>query len=101
MQRTKSDLRKKQAGQSTVEYILLLSVLVTLGMTIFRSQPFLKLFGPNSQVFDILRRKVEYSYRHGVDGVNLNVNGYAGAHDTYDLESGEKRFFTPIKTYPD
>lgn len=100
MYRAKSFL-KNEAGQSTVEYILLLSVLVTIGITIFKSQPFLKLFGPDSQVFDILKRKVEYSYRHGSDGIDADTSNYNGDHKTYVLESGDARFFTPKKTYPE
>lgn len=92
---------KNESGQSTVEYILLLSVLVTIGTTVFNSQPFLKLFGPDSQVFDILRRKVEYSYRYGSDGIDVDSSNYSGDHKTYVLESGEGRFFTPIETYPE
>ncbi len=90
-------------GQSAVEYILMLAVVASLAATVLNSQMFKDLFGSDSKVFAKFARKIEYTYRHGVNG-NLDTNSqnppFGSAHDTY-FKGGQSRFFMPKKSYPE
>ena len=91
-------LNKK--GQSMVEYILLLSVIMTIGVAIFRSDFFQNLWGPDSEVFRRLKENLTFSYRHGLGGENDRTeNNYSGKHETY-FDGSETRFFLPTDAYP-
>ncbi|MDD0854557.1 hypothetical protein HBN50_15705 [Halobacteriovorax sp. GB3] len=90
-----------QKGQSTVEYILVLVVVIAIGATVFKSNAFKQLFGDNSNLFASLRSQFEYSYRHGSPGTDATTSVYGNEqHETYyDPISGESRFFTPREEY--
>jgi len=89
-----------QKGQSMVEYILLLSVIVTLGVAIFRSDLFQNLWGPESEIFRRLKENLAFSYRHGLGGENDRTqNNYSGKHETY-YDGSKTRFFLPTDEYP-
>ena len=92
-----------QAGQSTVEYILLFSVIISLVTTVFKSDTFNKIFGENGKFAQEFRKEIEYSYRHGIKGrafLPESIN-YDGSHDSY-VEGGgaETRFFGAAEPYP-
>jgi hypothetical protein len=59
-----SDL-KNNKGQSMLEYILLMAVMTTIGMTLFKSKVFTDFMGPNSVFFDELRSRYAFTYRYG------------------------------------
>ena len=98
----KNILRKilhNSKGQSIVEYILLLAVLFSIMAAVFNSRAFKNFLGDDAEFFEMLRKRYEYTYRHGRFG-NEDTTPQPQAvrgqnHDTY---SG--RFFTPADPYP-
>lgn len=85
---------KDQRGQSSVEYILLLAVMVTISFSIYNSEQFQKFLGPESEFFDKIKKNMSYSYRHGHSGsVDSSSYGSGDEHHTY-FNEGETRFFT-------
>jgi hypothetical protein len=97
---------KSQRGQTVVEYILLLSVAVSLVMTFYRSQAFKRLFGENGQVGKQIKSQTEFAYRHAYsrnrpssDISRTNKDG--ASHPSYaDITNGGTRFFGPSDPYP-
>ena len=92
-------------GQSALEYILLLAVVVSIGTTLFKSKIFTDFMGPNSVFFETLRTRYEYTYRYGAPPTGIEDpsegNAYATKHESYFNGSvNETRFFTPVGTYP-
>lgn len=92
-------------GQSALEYILLMAVLVSIGTTLFRSKVFTDFMGPNSVFFETLRTRYEFTYRYGSPPTGLEDptegNAYANRHETYyNGGLSQTRFFTPVGTYP-
>lgn len=90
---------KKSQGQSLVEYMMLLSVLLIMGFSIFNSKKFKEMTGANSEVFNNYKRFIEYTYMHGLsgasDGANINPD-YVRNHDTYwNNEKNSTHFFVP------
>lgn len=89
---------KNQEGQSTVEYILLLAVVVSLFSVVFNSQAFQELLGPEGSFFQAVGAKIEFSYRNGFPGEQrFTPPNYS------DLDSptiNQNRFFSPRDPYP-
>ena len=87
----------KDKGQSTVEYILLLAVIISLVSFVFNSDAFKALFGENGQFANVYKRELEYSYRQGRFGrVRFQTPNYSsGQHDSYN-----GRFFGAKDAYP-
>ena len=96
-------LLRNQAGQSTVEYILLFSVIISLVSAVLKSDMFNKIFGEDGKFAQEFRKEIEYSYRHGIQGRALlpeSIN-YGDAHDSYVRPGGgETRFFGAREKYP-
>ncbi len=87
-------------GQSLVEYILLLGMLLMIGVSIFKSDAFKNIFGEDSALFAKLRKQFEYEYRHGLSGNNDRTNeSYGGEHESF-FTGGKTRFFSPETPYP-
>jgi hypothetical protein len=83
-------------GQSLVEYLLLLAVLISLSISILNSEALRNLIGPNSAFFETIERYLEFSYRHGVPGSPVtDDSNYQTDHKSY--RGG--RFFAPNKSY--
>lgn len=84
-------------GQSTVEYILLLAVIISLVTFVFNSDGFQALFGDNGQFANVYKRELEYSYRQGRFGrLRFQTPNYkSGQHDSYN-----ERFFGAKDAYP-
>ena len=83
-----------ESGQSTVEYILLLAVVTSLAFSIFNSDRFKSFLGPDSAFFNQMVKKIEYSYRHGQEGLEDETD-YDGNHPTfYSEDEDQSRFFT-------
>jgi Flp pilus assembly pilin Flp len=100
------ELKANEKGQTVVEYILLLSVAVSLVLTFYRSAAFKRLFGENGKVGGQIKSQNEFSYRHAysrnrptadIDRNNKDI----GQHPSYaDLNEGGSRFFGPKGAYP-
>ena len=86
-------------GQSTVEYILLLVVIMSLASVVFKSRLFQEIFGQDSDFIAALITRMEYSYRHGRMGEDHNLN-YQGHPTFYNRNRNKSRFFTPVEAYP-
>ncbi len=79
----------------------MLFVVVSLGFTVFNSEAFKKLFGPNAEAFTKLRKRMEYNYRYTQTGAEDTLgSNYSGRHDSYISASSEKtHFFAPMEAY--
>ncbi len=87
----------KQSGQSVVEYVFLLVVVVFLLMTFFNSDLFQMYLGSGGKYYQTFSQQFEYSYRHGLP------RGPAGDelfNPTYSPGMGETRFFGGRGAYP-
>ncbi len=92
----------QERGQALVEYVLLLMVVSVLAFTVFRSDAFKGLLGPDAQIFKVLKLQQEYSFRHGSPlGETPESSDYNGNHHTYkNPETNASRFFAPTRAYP-
>ena len=88
-----------QRGQTTIEYVLLLAVIIGLASTVFRSRLFQEVFGADSDFIAALIVRMEYAYRHGRMGGEDNRN-YQQHPTFYNREEGKSRFFAPAEAYP-
>ncbi len=96
----KKQFQLNESGQSAVEYLLLLVVVVSLSYAVFKNPKFEEFFGENSSFFTAMKNRMQYSYRHGLVGDTDN-SSYTGAHDTYFSSSeGLSRFIAPKDKYP-
>lgn len=88
---------KDDRGQSTVEYILVIAVVLSLTILVFRSNQFRDFLGENGRMTDIVTRQLEYSYRHGRPGDTrfTQPNYSSETHETYF-----GRFFIGLDAYP-
>ena len=92
-------MRRNESGQSTVEYILLLAVIFSLSLGVFKGLGFDDLLGEDSVIFAKLRQYAEFTYRHG--GATQRVDSsYTGTHDTYWTGGTDSHFFSPQGLYP-
>jgi Flp pilus assembly pilin Flp len=96
---------RDQRGQTLVEYILLLTVAISLVLTFFNSQLFKKYFGTGGEIGQMVKEENEFGYRHGYlkgrppGGEPLSYNGFD--HPSYyNSQAGETRFFGPKENYP-
>lgn len=90
-----------ESGQSMVEYIMLLGVVLILTFSVLQSQRFKDFFGSQSPVLQALRLRMMYSYRHGTFGEDDTTDYNTGAHDTYKVPAeNNSRFFTSLEEYP-
>ncbi len=95
----------KNKGQSAVEYILLMAVIVTLVYTVLNNPMFKQVMGPESVMFKKFRLTMEYSYSYGNWGQGVVNTQYlsGGIHPLYsplDATGAESRFFGPKESYP-
>ncbi len=90
-----------EQGQSTVEYILLIAVSISLVYMVFTSGPFEGMFGDKGQFATVFKSEIEYSYRHALGGRKpYRTPSYSGGnHDSYKNGS-ETRFFGAKDKYP-
>jgi Flp pilus assembly pilin Flp len=89
-------------GQSAVEYILLLVVVVSLTLSVFKNPKFKEFFGEDSYFFTAMKMRMQYSYQHGLVGeTDTTTSTYTGNHDTYfNSATGKTRFIAPVSKYP-
>ena len=91
---------RKDRGQSTVEYILMLAVVASLAAMILNSERFKKTLGADSEIFKKFAQRLEFTYRHGVSGAGDPTSRTPpfGMHETYF--KGASRIFMPTGKYP-
>lgn len=92
-------MRSSERGQSTVEYVLLLVVIFSLSLTIYKSTGFKNLIGEDSVFFAKMRTYIEFTYRHG-GSISRVQSSYTGTHDTYWSGGEDTHFFSPKSSYP-
>lgn len=89
-------LLRNKKGQSTVEYILLLAVVITFMTTVWNSRSFKEFFGEDSSFFTRISQKIRIDYRYAA---NLPIDTDNPVtpipiHPSFSPGSGETRFFT-------
>ena len=94
----------KSSGQSIVEYLLLMMVVMVLSQAFFTSSRFKDYFGQNSTLFDAMSTAMEYSYRHGlpIESGAVDSSGYSNGqdHETYyNKNIPRSRFFDTPASY--
>ena len=95
-------------GQSLVEYVLMLFVIVAIVSTLTQSKVFKSMFGEDSEFFNAMRGYIEYTYQHGSfekKGRTYNYTDNSLEHGTYVNENPKKgskstHFFIPLDKYP-
>jgi hypothetical protein len=91
----------KDRGQSTVEYILLLAVIVFVVNAVFQSNLFKDFFGTNGKFAKSFRAETEFSYRHTLRGREFySTPNYNGTHKSYIHQGATTRFFGAMDAYP-
>ena len=99
-------VKRHQQGQTVVEYILLLAVSASLVLTLYRSDTFKKIFGPQGTLGVKIKSQSEWGYRHAyqdplASGNEPDQYTQAASHPSYyNQSSGEGRFFGPRDSYP-
>jgi Flp pilus assembly pilin Flp len=84
-----------ESGQSMVEYILLIAVIVSLVSIFFKSPLFQGYFGNDGKLSQAFKGKLEYTYTHAVDGKEFYRTPNYNSHDSY-----RGRFFSAKELYP-
>jgi hypothetical protein len=97
---------KNQKGQTVVEYILLLSVSVSLVTTFYNSDTFRSYFGNDGKIGKIYKVEAEWGYRHATmtgrgstpegNGLRPNIMQHASYYNSVDPQT---HFFGPSDTY--
>ena len=97
---------KNQRGQTVVEYILLLSVAVSLVTPFYKSATFQKYFGDNGEIGRVYKVEAEWGYRHAsMTGRGTTPEGNspkATAQDHasyYNASKTQTHFFGPSDPY--
>ena len=96
---------RNQSGQSVVEYILLVAVLMSFVFLVFSSDRFKNLFGSGSEFSRSFANRISCNYRFAANTnlrncSNLNRNYQNKTHPTYFPTGGQTRFFGPADQYP-
>ncbi len=93
---------KNENGQSMVEYILLVAVIVSLISVVVNSDAFQGTFGEDGKFSKTYKAELEYSYRHGLRGrIEYQIPNYLNRnHDTFFKSGVGTRFFTSAVAYP-
>ena len=92
-------LFKNSSGQSTVEYILLLVVVVSLSYLLLKSRIFRDVLDPDSDFISAIVKEMEYSYRHGNRGREIKLP-LQNHESFYNPKEGRSRFFSSLEEYP-
>jgi hypothetical protein len=87
-------------GQTAVEYILLIAVIMTVGLSVFKSSYFVGFFGEDGTFVKTYTTQFEYSYRNGVGGRDKNQQQYSSPDHPSYRSQGNTRFFGALNTYP-
>ena len=98
-------IQNTQLGQSTVEYVLLLAVVISLVFTVINSARFKDLLGEGGGFAMRMKDEMEWNYRFGSqyygDASAFNVNLGARNHPGYfNQRRGATHFIGPLRPYP-
>ena len=94
---------KRKNGQSTVEYILLLTVVMLFVNTVIRSDVFKQFFGGNSTFFQTIATGMARNYRYASIVTESEVIGADPvlAHPSFAKDGGsDSHFFVIAEEYP-
>lgn len=96
---------KREQGQTMVEYILLLAVVISLITTFYNSDFFKRLFGQQGSLGKMIKEEAEFGYRHAYlrnrPQGEMPANYYGPSHPSYqNTEKSETRFFGAKEPYP-
>jgi hypothetical protein len=102
-----ASFRKKdfQLGQSTVEYILLLAVVISLIFVVINSDRFKDLLGDGGGLAQRVKQELEWNYRFGSqfygDQGAWNTNLTGSSHPAYwNQRRSNSHFIGPLRPYP-
>lgn len=94
---------KREKGQSTVEYILLLVVVMMFVNTVINSDLFKRFFGGNSPFFQTMATGIARNYRYAAvvtEGEVIGPNPVL-AHPSFAKSGGsDSHFFIIAEEYP-
>ncbi|MDH4466553.1 MAG: hypothetical protein QE271_00725 [Bacteriovoracaceae bacterium] len=93
---------REQRGQTTIEYILLLSVVIGLFTFVLKMGFMQDMFSGNSQFTNGLFRSMQFCYRNAIYGDTAETYPpvyQVPKHLSYATE-GDTRFFGPAQAYP-
>ncbi len=90
---------KNNQGQSTIEYVLLMGVVLTYMLVVFRSNVFQSFLGTEGKFFVRYKAFVEFTYRYPVSGFVDPAPDYQLTHPGY-FQGGDTRFFGLESKYP-
>lgn len=98
---TERQVLSNEKGQSLVEYIMLLAVVASLVSFVFKTDFWQSYFGPEGKFEKAFRARMEYSYRHGMEGESFYSppNYNSRNHDHY-YNGAATRFYRPNEPYP-
>lgn len=91
-----------QTGQATVEYILMLAVVMGFVFYVFNHPGVKDFLASDGALFGKLKNTIQYSYRHAMGGVvseRYPANYSEASHPSY-VGGTETRFFGPAQEYP-
>lgn len=84
-------------GQSTVEYILLFAVVISIVTAVLRSQRFKEIFGDDGKFATVYKNEIEFTYRNTyLDRKPFSTPNY----QSNNQDSYVNRFFIPKNNYP-
>lgn len=100
----RNDVILNPRGQSTVEYILLLAVVVSLIYAVINSARFKEIMGEGGTLGESMRRESEWNYRFAKprNGSSFSWSGTnSSEHPSYwNNERGATHFIGPKDPYP-
>ena len=100
LEREDHQFLKSQLGQSTIEYIMLLAVVVSLATLFFKSAAFKNFFGENSTFFNAIQGRMEVAYRHAyIFPLEDEEFSYAAPHKSFSVDGSQSRFFIGVNAY--
>jgi hypothetical protein len=91
-------------GQSTVEYILLLAVVISLIYVVINSVRFKELMGQGGTLGTNMRLEAEWNYRFAKprNGLTTTWSGVTADHPSYwNSTRSATHFIGPLKPYPE
>lgn len=86
---------KNNSGQSTIEYVLLLAVVLTFMTTIWNSRFYKEFMGEDSEFFNGIARKIEVNYQYSVTvPIGTTTPNPPALHHPSFSTGSDSRFFT-------
>ena len=100
----RNDVVLTESGQSTVEYILLIAVIVAILTTFVNSTRFREIMGEGGSFARAIKGETQWNYRFGSQGrepAAPRIPYAGGVHPTYfNNAKNSSHFFGPKDPYP-